>query len=97
MRDILKGQKALENVKVTLDISHWVCCLERCFASKESVHENGKEPWFNEVMELVKKHTYLTHARVGYGEGPQVPDPTDPVYKADVNAHMDWWESVMKS
>ena len=36
-RDILKGQKGLADVKVTLDISHWIVCLERIFATKESL------------------------------------------------------------
>ena len=33
-RDILKGEKSLENIRVNLDISHWVVCLERIFGSK---------------------------------------------------------------
>ena len=35
-RDVLSGCEELRDLKVTLDISHWVLCLERCFATKPS-------------------------------------------------------------
>ena len=36
-RDIFKNQNDLpKDVKVNLDISHWVVCLERCFGSEQS-------------------------------------------------------------
>ena len=36
-RDILANQpELLEKVRINLDISHWVVCLERCFGSDAS-------------------------------------------------------------
>jgi len=46
---------------------------------------------------MMKKNVAFVHARVGYGEGPQVPDPTAPEYQADVNAHMNYWELCMRA
>jgi len=40
-RDILQDQDDLTATKITLDISHWVACLERIFDSPESLQENG--------------------------------------------------------
>lgn len=96
-RDILKGDESLASLKINLDISHWVVCLERCFASKVSLHENGHvDNWWPEVLELLKHHTFMIHARVGYGEGSQVPDPAAPEYANDVAAHLMYWEEIMK-
>jgi len=70
-RDILKGQEDLKDIKVNIDISHWVVCLERIFASPESKIENGDvDGWWPEVLDMLKNNCWLIHARVGYGEGP---------------------------
>ena len=41
-RDVLKDQEDLKDIKINLDISHWVVCLERIFDSPES-HQVGLE------------------------------------------------------
>ena len=41
-RDILKGQEDLKEIKINLDVSLWVVCLERIFDSPES-HQVGLE------------------------------------------------------
>jgi len=70
-RDILKDDESLAEVKINLDISHWVVCLERCFATKESESENGPvDGWWTEVSEMLQKRCQFIHARVGYAEGP---------------------------
>ena len=70
-RDILKGQEDLKDIKVNIDISHWVVCLERIFASPESIQENGDvDAWWPEILDMLKNNVWLIHARVGYGEGP---------------------------
>ena len=45
---------------------------------------------------MLKKNCDFIHARVGYGEGPQVPDPRAKEYKNEVAAHMMYWTDVMK-
>ena len=97
-REIIKGDETLSKLKVNLDISHWVVCLERCFATEASERENGAvDMWWPEVLDLLKHHVFMMHTRVGYGEGPQVPDPAAPEYKNEVAAHMGWWSEIMKA
>lgn len=97
-RDILKDDESLKDVKCTLDISHWVVCLERIFATEESGKENGEgmDYWWPEILEMLKQRTGLIHGRVGYGEGPQVPDPEAAEYAAEVKAHWMYWDNVIK-
>lgn len=97
-RDILKGQEDLQDIKICSDISHWVVCLERIFDSPESHQMNGDvDGWWPEVLDMLKSRCLLIHARVGYEEGPQVPDPAAPEYSAEVKCHMGWWEAIMKA
>eukprot|EP01060_Flectonema_neradi_P041545 TRINITY_DN989_c1_g1_i4.p1 TRINITY_DN989_c1_g1~~TRINITY_DN989_c1_g1_i4.p1 ORF type:complete len:334 (+),score=82.22 TRINITY_DN989_c1_g1_i4:130-1002(+) len=98
-RDILAGQEDLADVKLNSDISHWVVCLERTFGHECSFvgNSNKVDPWFNEVMDLLKKHCCMIHARVGYAEGPQVADPAAPEYAGELKAHMFYWEQIAKA
>ncbi len=34
------------------------------------------------------------HARVGYCNGPQVPDPSAPEYATELQLHLKWWRHV---
>ena len=70
--------------------------LERTFDSPESHQMNGQvDGWWDEVLGMLQDRCWLIHARVGYEEGPQVPDPAAPEYAAEVKCHMGWWESIM--
>ena len=42
-RDVFLDQIELNEIKVNLDISHWVVILERCFGSPESNFDNGSD------------------------------------------------------
>ncbi|MEM7014089.1 MAG: sugar phosphate isomerase/epimerase, partial [Verrucomicrobiota bacterium] len=42
------------------------------------------------------RNAFHLHGRVGYDQGPQVPDPRAPEYADDVEAHFDWWRVVWK-
>ena len=58
---------------------------------------NGQvDGWWPEVLDMLKNKCILIHARVGYEEGPQVPDPAAAEYAAEVVCHMGWWEAIMK-
>lgn len=97
-RDLLQGQEDLKAIKINLDISHWVVCLERIFDSPESHQMNGEvDGWWPEVLGMLKERVWLIHARVGYEEGPQVPDPAAAEYAAEVKCHLGWWEAIMKA
>ena len=87
----------MEDVKVNLDISHWVVCLERFFGSKESLMKNGPEiEWYPDVVDLLNHHCKMIHARVGFPQGIQVPDLNAPEYALAVKSHMMYWEAIMK-
>ncbi|MHA4895235.1 sugar phosphate isomerase/epimerase family protein [Pedobacter sp. PWIIR3] len=70
------------DLSITLDASHWVCVAE-------SLLEDQKN-----TMQLAIGKTAHIHARVGYPEGPQVPDPRMPEYKDTLQAHLVWWDAV---
>eukprot|EP01063_Lacrimia_lanifica_P030609 TRINITY_DN488_c1_g2_i1.p2 TRINITY_DN488_c1_g2~~TRINITY_DN488_c1_g2_i1.p2 ORF type:complete len:312 (+),score=128.20 TRINITY_DN488_c1_g2_i1:55-990(+) len=98
-RDILAGQEDLAEVKLNADLSHWACCLERCFATASSWGDNSDKVdlWWPEVLGLLKKHCYMIHARVGWQQGPQVADPAAPEYAGELAAHMYYWEEIVKA
>lgn len=70
---------------LTADFSHWVCVAERLIDSEI------------EIVKRVAERTLHIHARVGFAEGPQVPDPRAPEYQGAVEAHERWWDIVLAS
>lgn len=81
-RHILQQFPAL---RITSDFSHWVCVCERLL------------PDMGETIALAARHCHHLHARVGYAEGPQVPDPSAPEYAPHLAAHEAWWEEIWQS
>jgi hypothetical protein len=45
-------------------------------------------------VERAAKNAYAIHARVGHAEGPQVPDPRDPLWQPNLEAHLAWWKRI---
>lgn len=76
--------EAFSGLRLTLDISHWC-----------AVHESllGDQP---DSVQLALDRTDHIHARVGHAEGPQVNDPRAPEWKDAVNAHLAWWDAIVK-
>lgn len=72
-------------LKLTGDFSHWVCVAERL------LEDCGP------IIELAARHCHHLHARVGYEEGPQVPDPRVPEWVRHLAAHEAWWDTVWTS
>lgn len=75
--------KLRPNMKITADLSHWVCVTE-------SYLENFRE----EVDEAVIRTEHI-HARVGFAEGPQIPDPRSPFWKDEVDFFMQLWKRMI--
>jgi hypothetical protein len=71
--------RAFPDLKLTADLSHFCVVAERVFAADDA-------DWA-EVMVEVTRATRHIHARVGYAEGPQVPDPRAPEYAAALERH----------
>ena len=72
-------------LRITSDLSHWVCVCERLL------------PDMGETISLAAKHCQHIHARVGFAEGPQVPDPSAPEYATQLAAHEAWWDEIWQS
>ena len=82
-RDIMKR---LPGLKITCDFSHWCVVTERLILDEEP-----------EILNLAAKHAHHIQPRVGYAQGPQVPDPRAPEYEYAVAAHERWWDNVWDS
>lgn len=76
--------EAIPELKLTLDISHWMV-----------VHESLLKNQDSELTDVLHRSHHI-HARVGHAEGPQVNDPGAPEWKNTVDRHMDIWEKVIR-
>ncbi len=70
-------------MRITADLSHWVCASESLFDDQEMTIEKAIE------------HTEHIHARVGYEEGPQVPDPRAPEWGLHLDTFLKWWQKIV--
>lgn len=73
---------ARPRLKLVADFSHWCCVHESLLADQA------------ERVERAAKNACAIHARVGHAEGPQVPDPRDPLWQANLEAHLNWWQQI---
>jgi hypothetical protein len=69
-------------LKLTADFSHWCCVCESMLNDQE------------QHLALAITRTAHIHARVGYAQGPQVPDPRAPEYASELERHFAWWERI---
>ncbi|GCE30436.1 hypothetical protein KDA_59200 [Dictyobacter alpinus] len=72
----------VETLKLCCDLSHWVCVGERLLDDQLDI-----------VRQCAERCIHI-HGRVGYEEGPQVPDPRAPEYLPYVEAHEVWWNII---
>jgi len=74
-----------EALRLCCDLSHWVCVSERLLDTEETI-----------VEQCARRCVHL-HARVGYEQGPQVPDPRAPEYARHAAAHERWWRLIWEA
>jgi len=72
----------IPDLKITLDISHWVCVAESYLEDQP------------QAVETALARTDHLHARVGYPEGPQVADPEDATWEDALKIHLAWWDKI---
>jgi hypothetical protein len=70
------------SLKLTCDYSHWVCVAERL------LQDCGR------ILERCAEQCWHLHARVGFEEGPQVPDPRAPEWSHHLEVHEQWWQQI---
>ncbi|MEM1294753.1 MAG: sugar phosphate isomerase/epimerase [Verrucomicrobiota bacterium] len=75
--------RELPDLKLNLDFSHWCCVAERLVMNNDP-----------DLLKSFGQNCWHLHARVGYDQGPQVPDPRAPEYFEAVSAHLDWWKQM---
>jgi hypothetical protein len=76
--------RALPELRLTCDFSHWCVVCERLVDDEVA-------------LELAISRARHIHARVGYAQGPQVPDPRAPEYAAELAAHEGWWSRIARA
>ncbi|MBX3096230.1 MAG: sugar phosphate isomerase/epimerase [Fimbriimonadaceae bacterium] len=72
----------LPDLWLTLDISHWTVVTESLLGG------------FAPQLEATLKRTRHIHARVGFEEGPQVPDPRSERWSRYLATFDGWWDTV---
>ncbi|MBT8184115.1 MAG: sugar phosphate isomerase/epimerase [Eudoraea sp.] len=82
--DTHKYLQELPDLKLTLDISHWMVVHESLLKDQDAMLVN------------VIKRSHHIHARVGHAEGPQVNDPEAPEWQNALDRHLDIWEEVIR-
>lgn len=76
--------KLRPEMKLTADFSHWTCVTE-------SFLENSSE-----IVEEAIKRTIHIHARVGYTQGPQIPDPRLEEWQEPVDFFFNIWKQIIE-
>jgi sugar phosphate isomerase/epimerase len=75
--------EAVPRMRVNADFSHWFC-----------VHESDLSDQPRNVQLAIERADYI-HARVGFEQGPQVPDPTAPEWQATVEKFFALWHRIL--
>jgi hypothetical protein len=70
-------------LKINADLSHWCCVTE----SRLEDH--------TKVIELAASCAIHIHCRVGYENGPQVPDPRAPEWAKHLAKFEEWWKMII--
>jgi hypothetical protein len=76
--------RKIPDLRLSLDISHW-------HNVSESMLEDQKD-----AVDLALERTDHIHARVGFTQGAQIPDPRDKSWKPEVDCHLEKWDRVHK-
>jgi hypothetical protein len=73
----------IPGLRITFDVSHWC-------NTAESLLEDQQE-----AVNLAITRSDHIHARIGFAQGPQVPDPRDPRWKKELEFHLGCWDKII--
>ena len=76
--------KEFSELRITADFSHWCSVAESLLEDQE------------EHISLAIERSDHIHARVGFSEGPQIPDPRTPEWQTTVETHIAWWDKIIE-
>lgn len=74
---------SVTDLRLTADFSHWMV-----------VHESDLRDQEEMVGAAIARSGHI-HARVGYEEGPQVPDPRAPEWEGHLRHHLSLWQRIV--
>lgn len=77
--------EAIPELYICADFSHFTCVSE----------SDMTEPVYSEMMDIAIERTHHIHARVGYSQGPQVPDPRVGEGLKWTELHEGWWDRII--
>ena len=75
--------RELPEINLNVDFSHWCCVTESMLEDHE------------QAIVLASKQAVHLHGRVGFENGPQVPDPRIPEWEDRVVKHERWWDLII--
>lgn len=74
--------RELPELRITADFSHWCCVCESMLPDQA------------DNLALAMRHAVYIHGRVGFEQGPQVPDFRAPEYEYALERHEQWWDDI---
>lgn len=74
----------LPELELTADLSHWCCSCESLLEDQPA------------TLARTLPHVRHVHARVGHQQGPQVADFRAPEAQAALEAHLAWWDEIVR-
>jgi len=74
----------IPDLRIALDVSHWCNVAESYLADQP------------EALEIALSRAEHIHARIGFPEGPQIPDPRDPYWQNALDFHVGCWNKVIE-
>ncbi|WP_309383234.1 sugar phosphate isomerase/epimerase family protein [Cerasicoccus frondis] len=77
--------EAIPELRLNADFSHWFCVHESDLSNQQA------------NVELAIQRSLHIHARVGFAEGPQVPDPLAPEYREWTERHTALWMRIIEA
>jgi sugar phosphate isomerase/epimerase len=81
---LLPYLQQMPDLRLTADLSHWCCVCETLLEDQP------------ETLAKTLPHVRHIHARVGHAQGPQVADFRAPESQAALQAHLSWWDEVIR-
>ncbi|WP_316839425.1 sugar phosphate isomerase/epimerase [Pedobacter gandavensis] len=76
--------KELPDLRITADFSHWCNVAESLLEDQQ------------ETLAVACKQVGHIHSRVGHSQSAQVIDPGLPEFKTELQAHLNWWDEIIK-
>lgn len=74
--------KDLPDLSIVADFSHWCNVCESLLPDQE------------ENLSIAFQRARHIHGRIGFEQGPQVPDFRAPEYKVELEQHEKWWDEI---